>query len=252
MTLAWLAAGIVLGAIAGSFLATLAVRWGRGESVMRGRSHCDACGVTVPAWRLIPILSFVAVRGRCGACGVAIDPRHPIMEMLCALIGAVALAIRPDMAGMAGALFGWLLATLALLDFDHFWLPDALVYPLGLIGIACGAAGLDPPLTDRLIGAVGGFLLLALIAWTYLKLRGRVGLGQGDVKFVAAVGAWLGWQALPAVIFAAAMIGLGWCLVAALRGRRFMSSDRLPFGTLLAMAAWACWLFASLSGPGHG
>ncbi|WP_404713043.1 prepilin peptidase [Sphingomonas sp. MMS24-J13] len=251
MTIAWVAAGIVLGALAGSFGATLALRWARDNSVVHGRSHCDTCGIRVPAHRLVPILSFVAAGGRCGSCGGAIDRRHLAMECACALIGGVALAIRPDAAGLAGALFGWMLAVLALLDLDHFWLPDALVLPLALIGVAGGVAGLDPSLADRLIGAASGLLALGLIAWSYRRLRKRVGLGQGDAKLVGAIGAWLGWRALPWVVLIAALIGLGWCAYAIVRGRRFGPTDRLPLGTLLAMAAWPFWLFdAAASGGG--
>jgi leader peptidase (prepilin peptidase)/N-methyltransferase len=247
MTVVWVAGGAILGALAGSFLATLAIRWARDESVAHGRSHCDTCGIVVPVYRLVPIMSFLAAGGRCGACGAAINRRHLFMEVACTLIGGVALAVRPEAAGLAGALFGWMLAALALLDFDHFWLPDALVAPLGLIGLAGGLGGLDPPLTDRLIGAAAGFLSLTAIAWSYRWLRGRVGLGQGDAKFVGAIGAWLGWRLLPWVVLAAALIGLGWCLVWILRGRPFAPTDRLPLGTLLAIAAWPCWLIGALA-----
>lgn len=246
MSIAWVAAGLALGAVAGSFLATLAIRWARDESVMRGRSRCDACGRTVPAWRLVPVLSFLIAGGRCGDCGAAIDRRHVLMEIACALIGGAALAVRPDLVGLAGALFGWLLATLALLDLDHFWLPDALVAPLAILGLATGMAGVDPPLGDRLIGAAAGLLSFALIAWSYRRLRGRIGMGQGDAKLIAAIGAWLGWRPLPWVVLAAVFLGLGWCALAMARGRQFTSGDRLPLGTLLAIAAWPCWLLGQM------
>lgn len=242
VNIAWMAAGLALGAVVGSFLATLAIRWGRDESVMRGRSHCDACGCAVPPWRLVPVLSFMMVSGRCGGCGAAIDRRHALMELACALIGGVTLAVQPDAAGLAGALFGWLLATLALLDFDHFWLPDALVAPLAAIGLAGGMAGFDPPLGDRVIGAAAGFLSFTLIASSYRRVRGRIGMGQGDAKLVAAIGAWLGWRPLPWVVLAAALLGLFWYTIAAVRGRQFSPADRLPLGTLLAIAAGPCWI----------
>jgi leader peptidase (prepilin peptidase)/N-methyltransferase len=246
MILPWVAVGAGFGAIAGSFLATLAIRWGRGDSVAQGRSHCDSCGIAVPAWRLMPILSFALAAGRCGACGGRIDPRQPAMETLCAVIGGVALGLQPGLEGLAGALFGWMLATLALLDLDHFWLPDALVLPLGLFGLAAGLAGLDPPIIDRLIGATAAFLVLTLIAWSYRRARGRTGLGQGDAKLLAAIGAWLGWRALPWVVLAAALVGLGWCVLLLVRGRKVSATDQLPLGTLLAIAAWPCWVIASL------
>jgi leader peptidase (prepilin peptidase)/N-methyltransferase len=240
------AAGLALGAVAGSFLATLAIRWGRDESVMNGRSRCDACGHIVPAWRLVPVWSFLAAGGRCGACRAVIDRRHFVMEIACALIGGAALAVRPDIVGLAGALFGWLLATLALLDLDHFWLPDDLVVPLATLGLAAGMTGAEPPLGDRLIGGAAGLLSFTIIAWSYRRLRGRIGMGQGDAKLIAAIGAWLGWRPLPWVVLGAALLGIGWGALAMSRGRRFAPGDRLPLGTLLAIAAWPCWILGQV------
>jgi leader peptidase (prepilin peptidase) / N-methyltransferase len=242
MELVTVALGLTIGAIVGSFLAALALRWGRGDSVLRGRSHCDGCGVRIGARDLVPVSSYLLLRGRCRACGVAIDLRQPMMEGGCALIGGLALALHPGAEGWAGALFGWLLATLALLDFDHFWLPDRLVLPLGLIGLLCGFIGIFPSWQDRLIGAAFGFALLAAIRWAYRRLRGREGLGGGDAKLLAAIGAWLGWQTLPSVLLLAALAGLGWALFLALRGNAVSRTTRLPFGTLLAIAAWPLWL----------
>jgi leader peptidase (prepilin peptidase)/N-methyltransferase len=232
----------MLGLIAGSFLATLVVRWGRGDSVTHGRSCCDGCGVSIPSWALVPLLSYAALRGQCGACGAAIDRRHIAMEALCAAIGGVELAVRPDLGGLAGALFGWMLATLALIDAEHFWLPDALTLPLAGIGLGVGALGIEPALPDRVIGAAGGYLSFALIAWAYQRLRGRVGLGQGDAKLLGAIGAWLGWAVLPWVVLGAALAGICWVVLGAARGRTVMLGDRLPLGTLLVMVALPVWL----------
>lgn len=226
-------AGGVLGAVAGSFLATLAMRWPAGRSVLRGRSACDGCGVTIAPWRLVPLLSYAVVRGRCADCGAAIDWRHPVMEAMCAAIGGVALLVAPGWAGWSGALLGWMLAALALLDFDHFWLPDRLTLPLVVLGLLVG----EPLLVDRVIGALAGWLMLAAAASAYRRARGRIGLGQGDAKLLGAIGAWLGWQPLPWVVLAACMIGLGVALIGRLR-----SGDRLPFGTLLAGVTWPIWI----------
>lgn len=243
----WPAAGAAAGLIAGSFLSTVAIRLGQGVSIARGRSRCDGCGVVISAPGLVPLASFVVQRGRCRSCGAAIDRRHPLLELACALIGALALAVHPGVAGAAGAVFGWLLATLALIDIDHFWLPDRLVAPLGLAGLGAGLLGLAPPIADRLIGAAGGFGLLAAVGWAYRRWRGRDGLGGGDAKLFAAIGAWLGWHALPATLLLAALAGLGWCLVMIAAGRTVSAGDRLPFGALLALAAWPLWLSGALS-----
>lgn len=234
-TYAWpvLVAGTLLGLVAGSFLATLAIRWPAGRSVARGRSRCDGCGAPIPAGRLAPLLSFVLQRGRADCCGGRIDWRHPAMEAVCGAIGFVSLWLSPDGAGAAGALFGWGLAALALLDRDHFWLPDRLTLPLAALGLALGPA----PLADRIIGGAAGYAALALIAAGYKRARGRVGLGQGDAKMLGAIGAWLGWRALPFVVLGACAIGIVWAIVA-----RKQAGDRLPLGTLLAVAGWAGWV----------
>ncbi|MDE0947668.1 MAG: prepilin peptidase, partial [Sphingobium sp.] len=118
--------GGLAGAILGSFLATLILRWPQGRSVMRGRSACDGCGRTLGAQDLIPLFSAMIQRGRCRSCGAAIDPLHGRVEAGCAVIGALALGAMPDLGGIGWAVFGWLLLTLAVLDWRHFWLPDAL------------------------------------------------------------------------------------------------------------------------------
>lgn len=234
-------AGAVLGLLVGSYVATLTLRWPQGRSTSRGRSACDGCGRTLRAGELVPLLSFVMLRGRCRTCGARIDLRHPVIEATAAIIGAAALWARPDAAGLLGAALGWALLTLAVLDAEHFWLPDAITLPLLGAGLALGI-GFDPPLLDRLIGAAAGFGILAAIAVVYRRLRGRQGLGGGDPKLLGAVGAWLGWQALPFVLTLGALLGLVAVAVAALRGHAVHASTRLPFGAPLAAAAWVIWL----------
>jgi len=262
MNMPWAIAGIVAGLVAGSFLSTLVVRWPRGETIARGRSRCDGCGKPIGALRLVPLLSYAMVRGRCGACAHRIDPHHPAMEAAAAAIGLLSMGMHPGVYGMVGALCGWILLTLAILDFEHFWLPDLLTLPLALIGLgyglvaahpglvdrAIGRLGLavgdvNPALADRAIGAVAGFLLLWLIAWAYRRTRGREGLGLGDAKLLGAIGAWLGWRVLPWVLLGASAIGFLLCLTRLAGGRTVALTDRLPLGTLLAIASWAIWLF---------
>ena len=157
------------------------------------------------------------------------------MELGCGLLGGISIACSPNWNGVAGAFFGWMLATLAIIDRDHFWLPDRLNLPLALLGLAIGPAALP----DRLIGAAAGFLALASIAAAYRLARGRVGLGQGDAKLLGAIGAWLGWRVLPWVVLAACGIGILWAACGR-KGRL----DRLPLGTMLAAAGWGTWVIA--------
>lgn len=234
---AWALALGVLGAIAGSFLATLVIRWPQDRSVMHGRSACDGCGRVLGPLDLIPLVP----RTRCRACGGAIDPRHWQIEWTAAAIGAVAGLVAPGVAGVAGAAFGWLLLTLAALDVAELWLPDRLTGTLALTGLATGAAGLEPALLDRLIGGAAGFGVLWAISAAYRLLRGREGMGGGDPKLLGAIGLWLGWRMLPSVLLLASATGLALVLFALARGRAVRRDDALPFGALLAIAAYPAW-----------
>ena len=235
-------AGAGLGLIAGSFAAALVMRWPAGRSVMRGRSHCDACDRRLGVVELIPLLGYALARGRCASCAARIDPLHPVMEVLAALAGALALGAAPGWAGAAGALFGWFLLTLAALDLRHRWLPDALTLPLLGLGLAGGAAGLAPGFADRATGAALGFGSLWALAAVYRAARGRDGLGGGDPKLLGAIGAWVGWAVLPDVVLIAAVGGLAGVVAARLGGRPVAATDQLPFGTLLAVAGFGVWL----------
>ncbi|MDB5706818.1 MAG: peptidase [Sphingomonas bacterium] len=241
--LAWPAALGVLGAVLGSFLATLVIRWPQERSVTRGRSHCDHCDAVLGPRDLIPLVSAALSRGRCRHCGASIEPRHWQIELGALGIGAVAGLVVPGPAGLAGAVFGWLLLTLAALDIAEFWLPDPLTLALAVAGVVTGVAGIDPPLVDRLIGGVAGFGSLWLVGFAYRQVRGREGLGGGDPKLLGAIGLWLGWRLLPAVLLLAALTGLAFVLVGLVRGRGARLDDRMPFGALLAIAAYPAWLF---------
>ncbi|WP_174285927.1 A24 family peptidase [Sphingomonas bacterium] len=232
-----------VGAIIGSFLAALVIRWPAGRSVSRGRSRCDHCDAPVRARDLVPVLSYAVLRGRCRECGAAIDPRHPAIELASLAVGVVAGLVAPGWSGVAGAVFGWLLIALAMLDLAVFWLPDRLTGTLAIIGLAGGGAGLDPPMADRLIGGVAGFGLLWATARAYRLVRHRDGLGGGDPKLLGAIGLWLGWRTLPAVLLVGCLIGLGFVLLQRLRGRTMARDAAMPLGTLLAIAAYPAWVF---------
>ena len=237
--------GFLAGLIIGSFIATVAIRWPEGRSAMRGRSECDACGRTLGPVDLIPLLGFLIRRGKCASCGASIEKAHPLIELAAGLIGALALWAAPGWEGLAGAGFGWMLLALAVLDIGHLWLPDRLTIPLGLVGLALGFTSLPPSLIDRLIGAAAGFLSLALIALLYRIVRKREGLGGGDPKLFGAIGAWLGWAMLPYVLLLASVAGLASVGLAVARGNPVSATARLPFGALLAVAAFPVWLISA-------
>jgi leader peptidase (prepilin peptidase)/N-methyltransferase len=231
----------ILGAIVGSFLATLVIRWPQERSVVGGRSACDACGRTLRAWELVPLISALASRGRCRTCGTKIDPRHWQIELGCAALGVISGVAVPGPIGAAGAVFGWLLLTLAALDVAEFWLPDRLTAALAVAGLASIAIA-PPAWPDRVIGGAAGFVSLWLIAFAYRRIRGREGLGGGDPKLFGAIGLWVGWAMLPLVLLLACVVGLGAVVAARLRGQDVSGGDWVPFGALMAIAAYPVWL----------
>jgi leader peptidase (prepilin peptidase)/N-methyltransferase len=181
---------------------------------------------------LLPLLSFLFRKGRCGRCRAAIDPLHVQVETLCALLAGAALLLEPNGRGLALAAFWLLLAAPAVLDARHHWLPDRLTLLIATIGLPLGTLVSEQPLVDRLLGGSAGFLALWLIGEAYRQLRGRTGLGSGDPKLLGAIGLWAGWQALPPLLLVASLLGLTTALV-----QRRSRLDRLPFGTLLSVAA---------------
>lgn len=236
-----LATFAILGAIWGSFVAALCNRWPKGESIIAGRSACDGCGKTIAAYDLVPIVSYLALRGRCRHCGQPIGAQITGVEIASASTGLISVLILPPAQALAASLFGWLLLPLAILDHRHYWLPDRLILLLGAAGLIAGPM-LKPELawTDRAVGAAAGFLTLEAIRLLYKRHRERDGMGVGDPKLFAAIGIWVGWQNLPLVLLLAAMIGLS-CAVA----RRLSTTEQdavLPLGTYLAVASLLlCW-----------
>lgn len=238
----WPILGGVLGLVAGSFLATLVIRWPQGKG-LGGRSSCDSCGTALAARDLVPLLSFAAARGRCRHCGAAIPSQHLQLELTAGAVGALALFVAPGPVGLAGALFGWLLLALLALDLDHFWLPDRLTFPLLALGLVLG----NGTPTQRIVGALvggGGFLLLAL---AYRRLRGREGLGLGDAKLMAGLGAWLSPAMIGPLILLSALAGLAFAFVRARRsggaaGMGKAMTVRVPFGACLALTAFPLWV----------
>lgn len=241
----FLALGLIFGAILGSFLATLLIRWPQGRSVVAGRSRCDGCGAPLGPRDLVPVLSYAALHGKCRRCGGRIDRRHLAAELAAAAIGLAALIAHPLPLALVTMLLGLWLLLLAMLDVEHHWLPDRLTLPLIPLGLAAAWAGLGPPLLDRAVGAALAWAALALMALAYRRLRGREGLGGGDPKLLAAIGAWLGALQLPFILVGAGLIGLAAALLMRLRGREVGATTRLPLGALMAVTAWPVWLLVA-------
>lgn len=228
----------LIGLVLGSFIATLVLRWPAGRSVL-GRSQCDGCGRLLGVGDLVPLLSAIAAGGRCRTCRVAIDPFHWRVELGSMMIGGTALAIMPGTVGWMWALFGWMLLPLALLDARHLWLPDRLSAVLAIAGLVLAGPLLGVSLLDRWIGALAGGGTLALLAWGYRRARGGDGMGGGDPKLVAAIGCWIGWQALPMMLLLASLGGIVWALAAQRKRDQPRAQRPVPFGVFACTAAFA-------------
>ncbi len=235
----------LFGLVMGSAVTALAWRVPRGVSWARGRSACPACGAPLGPADLVPLLSFLVLRGRCRRCGARIAWRYPLTELLCGA-WAVLLFLRvgPSWAYLPLALWGFLLVALLWIDLEFHLLPDALTLPGTCLGIA-GALllhGFTRGAGHALLGVVAGSGMLWLLAWAWLTFRRIEGLGGGDIKLAAMFGAALGWKLTLVTLFVAALAGSVWGLGLILARRGGMRSA-LPFGTLLAPAALVAFLW---------
>ncbi len=238
--IAWTA--VAAAPFVGSFLGVLVRRLPTGGSIAWSRSRCESCGEVLRPRDLVPILSWVAVRGQCRYCSEPIGWFHPAIELACVMIALIALAVGGAERVWLDCIFGWWLLALGWIDWQSWLLPDVLTLPLALAGLAATLA-LDPgDLTDRALGAALGYLALRAVAALYHRWRGREGLGRGDAKLLAAAGAWVGAGALPQVILIAALAGLLAAGVLGFGGVRLTAHSALPFGPFLALAAWIVWL----------
>lgn len=198
------------------------------------RSACPACGHTIRAVENIPVLSYLWLRGRCANCGARISPRYPMVEILTAALSALAAAYFGYGAHAAGAiLFIWALIALTFIDFDTQLLPDSITLPLLWLGLLFNLHNGFVPLRSAVIGAMAGYLSLWSVYWLFRLATGKHGMGFGDFKLLAAIGAWLGWSMLPLVILLSsatgAVAGIA-LIILAKRGR----SVPIPFGPYLA------------------
>jgi len=202
------------------------------------RSECPACGHRIAAFENIPVLSFLFLRGRCSACAAPISARYPFIELLTgALTIAAVLRFGVTPTAAAACLLIWSLIALTFIDFDTQLLPDSITLPLLWTGLLANVAGFVPgvSLRDAVVGAIAGYVALWTIYWLFKLVRGKEGMGYGDFKLLAALGAWLGWQMLPLIVllssFVGAIIGIG---LVVFRGRDHQIP--LAFGPYLAIA----------------
>lgn len=256
----WIVAG-VLGLCVGSFLNVVIHRlplmmqaqWRADCAELDGRdpppaepfnlfkpgSRCPSCGTAIRAWHNVPLVSWLALRGRCAACRAPISARYPGVELIGAAI-AVLFAWRYGYSTQlaAGLVFGWALLALTFIDLDTQLLPDDITLPLLWAGLVVNVFGTFIDLQSAVLGAAGGYLVLWSVYWAFRLIMKKEGMGYGDFKLLAAIGAWTGWQALPFVVVVSAALGAVIGSIGLWLARRG-ADTRIPFGPYLALGGIA-------------
>jgi len=244
---------VVVALMVGSFLNVVIVRvpqqlqwqWhGRPEGLPKPTgiagpvSRCPSCQQPI-RWRdNLPLVSFLILKGRCRSCNTTISGRYPLVEALCAGLSLVVVAVMGmQWSTLAALVFTWVLIALAFIDLEHFLLPDRLTLPLLAIGLGVNAANTFTDLISALVGAAAGYGVLWIVFHGFRILTGKEGMGQGDFKLLAALGAWLGWQLLDLVILLSAGTGaiIGITMLILQRQQR---GQQIPFGPYLAGGGW--------------
>lgn len=200
------------------------------------RSACPACNHPITALENIPVVSYLVLGGKCSECKTRISPRYPFVELLTGLLSAYACwRFGATLAGIGALLFVWAAVALAFIDLDTFYLPDDITLPLLWAGLLLNLGSTFVDLPSAVVGAAAGYLALWSVYWLFKLVTGKEGMGYGDFKLLAAIGAWLGWQMLPLVILLSslvgAVIGIG-LMIFARHGRE----TPIPFGPYLAIA----------------
>ncbi|QAU33503.1 A24 family peptidase [Janthinobacterium sp. 17J80-10] len=209
------------------------------------RSGCPHCGHAITAWENIPVISYLVLRGKCVACKAPISPRYPAVELLTgALSFFLVWHFGSGAAGLASVVFAWLLIAMTFIDADTQLLPDDLTYPLLWAGLLINLQGTFVPLTDAVIGAAAGYLVLWSVYWLFKLATGKEGMGYGDFKLLAALGAWLGWKMLPAIILLSSVVGaiVGITLILLSKHGR---ENPMPFGPYLAAAGMIAMVYGN-------
>lgn len=236
---AW--APVLLAPIIGSFLGVIIRRWPDWRAIVFGRSRCTNCGTRLTPIELVPLASWALQQGRCRHCRERVLVFYPAVELTAMAVAMTAAWYMPGRVWVACG-FGWTLMTLAWIDAERLLLPDEMTLPLLVAGLADTFATSPEDLTDRAAAASLGYLTLAALARAYRAVRGQDGLGLGDAKLFAAVGAWVGTVVLPWVAVAAALAGLAVGALAWSRDRTMRRDSAIPFGPFLAAAGWWLWL----------
>ena len=201
-------------------------------------SHCPTCKKKLAPWHKIPVASYLFLRGKCGFCQAPVSRQYPLVESL-ALLVSLAVVARTGLGpqGLSALIFSWGLIALSFIDINRRLLPDELTLGLLWTGLAANSLGLFVSPAEAILGALAGYATLWSIYHLMRLATGREGMGYGDMKLLAAIGAWCGWQALPAVLLIASVSGL-FVSATLLLTKKMQRNDPVPFGPYLAIAAW--------------
>ena len=212
-------------------------------NLVHPRSRCPSCGTLITAWQNVPVVSWLVLRGRCANCKARIPVRYPAIEIAAALLAALmAWRFGYSAALACSLLFVWALLALTFIDLDTQLLPDDITLPLLWAGLIVNVFGVFTDLRSAVLGAAGGYLLLWLVYWGFRLVARKEGMGYGDFKLLAALGAWLGWQVLPFVVLVSAGAGAIVGGIALWLSKRGMET-RIPFGPYLALGGLAAMLY---------
>ena len=271
----WLAAGsvLLLGLLIGSFLNVVILRFpvmmfrswkqdclemdsnlpkhpaiddlSKPFNLLKPDSHCPKCQAPIRAWQNIPVLSWALLRGKCAGCGTPIGLRYPAVEIATAILSTALLLVYPWGWQLAAMLvFTWLLISMSVIDIDHQILPDTMTLSLLWLGLMVNSQGLFTDLESAVYGAAAGYLALWSVFWIFKLVTGKEGMGYGDFKLLAALGAWLGVQSLPLIILLSSVVGA----VVGIAGIIILGRDKnvpIPFGPYLAAAGWIAALWGN-------
>jgi leader peptidase (prepilin peptidase) / N-methyltransferase len=240
------ACAILLAPFVGSFVSLVAIRSGAPVLILWGRSACCACRHALGPADLVPVLSWIVLRGRCRYCGVSIGTVYPMVEIAAIGIAAWSVSVLSGWWLWASCIFGWMLLAIAVADVRYQLLPDFVTLPLLAGGLASSAMFVPEELVSRLAGAGAGFGAILLVRQTYWMLRQREGIGLGDAKLLAAAGAWITWEGLPSAMLIATLSALVSALFCRGDEGSISLSDRVPFGAFLCLGAWIVWLYGPL------
>ncbi len=208
-------------------------------------SHCSHCKTPIKAWQNIPLISWIVLKGRCAECGASISLRYPLVELLTAVMSAlVVYKFGVSLQSGFGLILTWILITLSFIDFDHTLLPDDIVIPTLWLGLSLSLVPVFSDVTSSVIGTIAGYMVFWIVFQIFLVLTGKEGMGHGDFKLMALLGAWLGWIYLPQIILISAVLGsvVGIALIAS---KKATGQVAIPFGPYIALAGWLAMLWGN-------